>query len=203
MTWDLFFWHKVWNCCPERYGKFQSEIPSTSGAICEKNRGGPLPPPAGGGGVILLIDEWKTNSGDQWCRFADLRSPTAEWGAELRWYAAETVLRNGQSQTGKGVLDPSVVLWLPTPIICLFPLGWSCCGATPNHHNVGKARCVRVSAQKTYHENYHPWRKAADSVTCSVIIGHSNAKLNHGQKQPKAKQCGNDSRAAWRQWPVR
>ena len=23
------------------------------------------------------------------------------------------------------------------------------CGATPNHHNVGKARCERVSAQKT------------------------------------------------------
>ena len=49
MTWVLIFWHKVWNCCPERYGKFQSEIPSTSGAICEKPQGGPLGPPAGRG----------------------------------------------------------------------------------------------------------------------------------------------------------
>ena len=24
----------MWNCCPERYGKFQSDIPNTSGAIC-------------------------------------------------------------------------------------------------------------------------------------------------------------------------
>ena len=40
MTWVLIFWHKVWNCWPERYGKFQSEIPSTSGAICEKPQGG-------------------------------------------------------------------------------------------------------------------------------------------------------------------
>ena len=30
----------MWNCWPERYGKFQSEIPSTSGAICEKPQGG-------------------------------------------------------------------------------------------------------------------------------------------------------------------
>ena len=41
----LIFSHKVWNCCPERYGKFQSEIPNTSGAISEKPQGGPLPPP--------------------------------------------------------------------------------------------------------------------------------------------------------------
>ena len=40
MTWVIIFWHKVWDCCPERYGKFQSEIPSTSGAICEKPQGG-------------------------------------------------------------------------------------------------------------------------------------------------------------------
>ena len=39
----------MWNCWPERYGKFQSEIPSTSGAICEKPQGGPFgpPPPSG------------------------------------------------------------------------------------------------------------------------------------------------------------
>ena len=39
----------MWNCWPERYGKFQSEIPSTSGAICEKPQGVPLGPPAGRG----------------------------------------------------------------------------------------------------------------------------------------------------------
>ena len=49
MTWVLIFWHKVWNCCPERYGKFQSDIPSSSGAICEKTTGGPFAPPAGRG----------------------------------------------------------------------------------------------------------------------------------------------------------
>ena len=37
------------NYCPERYGKFQSEISSTSGAICEKPQGGLCPPPAGRG----------------------------------------------------------------------------------------------------------------------------------------------------------
>ena len=47
MTWALIFWHKMWNCWPERYGKFQSEIPSTSGVICEKPQGGPLPPSVG------------------------------------------------------------------------------------------------------------------------------------------------------------
>ena len=41
----------MWNCWPERYGKFQSEIPSTSGAICEKPQGGPLPPPLAGRGL--------------------------------------------------------------------------------------------------------------------------------------------------------
>ena len=55
MTWVLIFWHKVWNCCSERYGKFQSEIPSTSGAICEKPQGGPLgPPPTAGRGLRLI-----------------------------------------------------------------------------------------------------------------------------------------------------
>ena len=39
----------MWNCCPERYGKFQSDIPSTSGAICEKPQGGAFAPPAGRG----------------------------------------------------------------------------------------------------------------------------------------------------------
>ena len=55
-TWVLIFWHKVWNCCPERYGKFQSEIPSISGAICEKPQWGPLPPPPppAGRGLIVL-----------------------------------------------------------------------------------------------------------------------------------------------------
>ena len=48
------FWHKVWNCCPERYGKFQSEIPSTSGAICEKPQGGPLAPPPAGRGLTYI-----------------------------------------------------------------------------------------------------------------------------------------------------
>ena len=52
MTWVLIFWHKVWNCWPERYGKFQSEIPSTSGAICEKPQGGPFGPPPAGRGLI-------------------------------------------------------------------------------------------------------------------------------------------------------
>ena len=37
MTWDLIFLNKVWNYCPERYGKFQSETPFSSGAICEKH----------------------------------------------------------------------------------------------------------------------------------------------------------------------
>ena len=46
MTWDLIFLRKVWNCCPKRYGKFQSEIPSISGAIRENPHGGP----AGRGG---------------------------------------------------------------------------------------------------------------------------------------------------------
>ena len=57
MTWVLIFWHKVWNCWPERYGKFQSEIPSTSGAICEKLQGGALwpPPPAGRGGKLGVL----------------------------------------------------------------------------------------------------------------------------------------------------
>ena len=27
---------------------------------------------------LLLIDELKANAGDQWCRLANLRSPTAE-----------------------------------------------------------------------------------------------------------------------------
>ena len=51
MTWVLNFLYKVWNCCPERYGKFQSEIHSTSGTICEKPQGAlcPPPPPAGRG----------------------------------------------------------------------------------------------------------------------------------------------------------
>ena len=46
----------MWNCWPERYGKFQSEIPSTSGAICEKPQGGPFapPPPAGRGLTFRL-----------------------------------------------------------------------------------------------------------------------------------------------------
>ena len=35
------------------------------------------------------------------------------------------------------------------------------------------------------HKNSHPWRKATESVTCSVIIENSNTKLNHDQKQPK------------------
>ena len=42
----------MWNCWPERYGKFQSEIPSTSGAICEKPQGGPFGPPPSGARVI-------------------------------------------------------------------------------------------------------------------------------------------------------
>ena len=54
------FWHKVWNCCPERYGKFQSEIPSTSGAICEKPQGGPLPPPPAGRGLTTSL-RWLEN----------------------------------------------------------------------------------------------------------------------------------------------
>ena len=55
MTWVLIFWHMVWNCCPERYGKFQSEIPSTSGAICEKPQGGAFgPSPPAGRGLISL-----------------------------------------------------------------------------------------------------------------------------------------------------
>ena len=55
MAWDQFFLHRLWSCCPERYGKFQSEIPSTPGAICEKNTGGPLPPttPPAGRGLTL------------------------------------------------------------------------------------------------------------------------------------------------------
>ena len=51
MTWVLTFLHKVWNCWPERYGKFQSDIPSTSGAICEKPQGGPFGPPPSGARV--------------------------------------------------------------------------------------------------------------------------------------------------------
>ena len=47
MAWVLIFQHKVWNCCPERYGQFQREIPSTSGAICEKPQGALSPPPSG------------------------------------------------------------------------------------------------------------------------------------------------------------
>ena len=43
----------MWNCWPERYGKFQSEIPSTSGAICEKPQGGPFGPPPAGRGLNL------------------------------------------------------------------------------------------------------------------------------------------------------
>ena len=54
MTWVLIFWHKVWSCCPERCGKFQSEIPSTSGTICEKPQGGPLPPPPSGARVNVV-----------------------------------------------------------------------------------------------------------------------------------------------------
>ena len=52
------FLHKVWNCCPEGYGKFQSEISSTSGAICEKPQGAlwaPPPPPAGRGLITSLF----------------------------------------------------------------------------------------------------------------------------------------------------
>ena len=45
----------MWTCCPERYGKFQSEIPSTSGAICEKPQGGPLPPPPAGRGLRSVL----------------------------------------------------------------------------------------------------------------------------------------------------
>ena len=55
MTWVLIFLHKVWNICPERYGKFQSENPSTSGAICEKPQGGPLAPPPAGRGLSFLL----------------------------------------------------------------------------------------------------------------------------------------------------
>ena len=55
MTWVIIFWHKVWNYCPERYGKFQSEIPSTSGAICEKPQGGPLGPPPSGARVNIKL----------------------------------------------------------------------------------------------------------------------------------------------------
>ena len=50
----LIFWHKVWNCCPERYGRFQREIPSTSGAICEKPQGALCPPPPSGARVKSL-----------------------------------------------------------------------------------------------------------------------------------------------------
>ena len=41
----------MWNGWPERYGKFQSEIPSTSGAICEKPQRGPFGPPPRGARV--------------------------------------------------------------------------------------------------------------------------------------------------------
>ena len=55
MTWVLIFWYKVWNYWPERYGKFQSEIPCTSGAICEKPQGGgPLGPSPAGRGLLLF-----------------------------------------------------------------------------------------------------------------------------------------------------
>ena len=43
----------------ERYGKFQREIPSTSGAICEKPQGGPFGPPSGArvnGGVMNVTN---------------------------------------------------------------------------------------------------------------------------------------------------
>ena len=54
MTWVLIFGHKVRSCCPERYGKFQSEIPSRySGAICEKPQV-PFGPPAGRGFTLFL-----------------------------------------------------------------------------------------------------------------------------------------------------
>ena len=44
-TWALICLHKVWNCCPERYGKFQSEISITSWVICETPQGALCPPP--------------------------------------------------------------------------------------------------------------------------------------------------------------
>ena len=45
---SYFFLHKVWNCCPERYGKFHSEIPSTcQDYLRKKHRGGLCPPPSG------------------------------------------------------------------------------------------------------------------------------------------------------------
>ena len=59
------------------------------------------------------------------------------------------------------------------------------------------------SSKDSNQDKSHPWRKAAESVTCSVIIRNSNTKLNHGQKTTKAKQGDNDSRATSRQWPVR
>ena len=52
----------MWNCWPERYGKFQSEIPSTSGAICEKPQGGPLAPPPAGRGLMFFNGDIFTRS---------------------------------------------------------------------------------------------------------------------------------------------
>ena len=75
MTWVLIYWHKMWNCWPERYVKFQSEIPSTSGAICEKPQGGGLsPPPSAGRGLIglgspNLMTMPKFSSHIRWCVF--------------------------------------------------------------------------------------------------------------------------------------
>ena len=81
MIWVLIFWHKMWNCCPERYGKFQSEIPSTSGAICEKPQGGgPLGLPAGRG-ILYLNGVEQPFKRHQCPFFLPLRWGTRAFGA--------------------------------------------------------------------------------------------------------------------------
>ena len=79
------FWHKVSNCWPERYGKFQSEIPSTSGAICEKPQGALCPPPAGRGlnhiWCLVATFSWQTESWRvlKWLSLICIKSCRMQW----------------------------------------------------------------------------------------------------------------------------
>ena len=73
------------------------------------------------------------------------------------------------------------------------------CGATPKHHNVGKARCVRVQLRRLQSGQISPMTKSSRISHMFSNYWNSNTKLNHGQKTTKAKQCDNDSRATSRQ----
>ena len=90
MSWVLIFWHKVWNCWPERYGKFQSEIPSTSGAICEKPQGGPFGPPPSGARVNMNIKP-------VYHHYMTFNSWRATFGDLLHGHSPETTLEIGKN----------------------------------------------------------------------------------------------------------